>query len=178
MTWNPERATGTKNVIQGEYQISADPATYLSTVLGSCVSVCLHDPNSGIGGMNHFLLPFGPNGASDKPVRYGIYAMEVLINEILKLGGRKKSLTAKLFGAAHISTSLRDIGSSNVRFARDFLGTEGIPCVAESVGGSFARRVIFHPATGHARVRQVPNTEFNEALRPVAQPAGDNVTLF
>ena len=145
------------SVVQGEYRISKDPNELLSTVLGSCVAVCLFDPQRGIGGMNHFLLPFGQEQGTDRPVRYGLFAMEMLINALMKDGARKENLQAKIFGGAKIMADLRDIGAANAKFTREFLATEHIACVAESLGGSQARRVVFRPATGQARMLVVPS---------------------
>ncbi len=138
-------------VLQGEYRTARAPEVVLSTILGSCVAVCLWDDVTGLGGMNHFLLPFGPKAAVAAPERYGVHAMEVLINALLKAGARRNRLQAKLFGGARLSSNLSDIGLSNARFARAFLETEEIPCLAESLGGTCARRVLFRPATGHVR---------------------------
>ncbi|HEY6918258.1 MAG TPA: chemotaxis protein CheD [Tabrizicola sp.] len=143
-------------IVQGEYRTSGDPVVLLSTVLGSCVAVCLHDPVNRIGGMNHFLLPAGQQEDGGRSMRYGLFAMESLINALMKQGAKKAALQAKLFGGARMSTELRDIGQANATFARDFLATEGIHCVAESLGGRNARRVLYRPATGHASMLLVP----------------------
>ena len=145
-------------VVQGEFRVSDDRDELLGTVLGSCVAVCLHDPVRAIGGMNHFLLPFGQEEGANRPVRYGLFAMEMLINDLLKAGARKSRLEAKLFGGARISAELRDIGQANSVFAREYLATEGIQCLGESLGGQNARRVVFRPATGQARMLIVPLT--------------------
>lgn len=168
-------------VVQGEIRISSDPEMLLSTILGSCVAVCLHDPVSRTGGMNHYLLPFGQEEGANRPVRYGIFAMEMLINALMKEGAKTSRMQAKLFGGARISTDLHDIGQSNATFAREFLTTEGIQCLAESLGGSNARRVIYHPATGHARMLLVPQTNLDD-LRPrppvARSPVDTGVELF
>ena len=168
-------------VVQGEFHISSDPEDLFSTVLGSCVAVCLHDPVRQIGGMNHFLLPFGQEEGTSRPVRYGLFAMEMLINALMKEGAIKSRLQAKLFGGARISADLRDIGQSNAAFARDFLASEGIQCLAESLGGTNARRVVYRPATGHARMLLVPSTNLADLLpkAPVAAPPVDaGIELF
>lgn len=164
-------------VVQGEFMVSADPEMQLSTILGSCVAVCLHDPVAKVGGMNHFLLPFGQEDGTSRPMRYGVFAMEMLINGLMKEGAKKSRLQAKAFGGARISVDLRDIGQSNAAFARDFLSNENIPCVAESLGGSNARRLIFQPATGHVRMLVVPpNAVENEKPRP--PKVASDVELF
>ena len=168
-------------VVQGEFRISPDPEMLLSTILGSCVAVCLHDPVCQLGGMNHFLLPFGQEEGTNRPVRYGLFAMEMLINALMKEGAKKSRLQAKLFGGARISADLRDIGQSNAAFAREFLATEGIQCIAESLGGSNARRVVYRPATGHARMLLVPSTnvdEFTPRPSSAKAPVDSGVELF
>ena len=166
------------NVIQGDYAISRDPDAVLSTVLGSCIAVCMYDPDTGIGGMNHFLLP-SRDGAEGANVRYGAYAMELLINGLLKQGANRGALRAKMFGGASMMGNLRDIGGSNSAFARQFLRDEGIPCTAESVGGTSARRVKFWPVSG--RVRQLlvaAEAAPVERPMPVPKPAAPEITLF
>ncbi|MBN9887832.1 chemotaxis protein CheD [Salipiger abyssi] len=158
-----------ENVIQGEYRISDDPTCVLSTVLGSCAAVCLTDPVAGVGGMNHFLLPHRA-GRDGEDVRYGAYSMELLINGLLKRGARKNRMIAKLFGGAKMLTQLRDIGDSNVAFAREFLQNEGIPVASESTGGNAARRIRFWPTDGRVKQFIVPG-EVERVAPPVAAPA-------
>ncbi|MBP0481393.1 chemotaxis protein CheD [Sagittula salina] len=155
------------NVIQGDYMISEDPSAVLTTVLGSCIAVCLFDATRGIGGMNHFLLP-SREGAEGENVRYGAYAMELLINGMLKQGADRSRIQAKMFGGASMMGNLRDIGASNAAFAKAFLADEEIPCVAESTGGNSARRIRFWPTSG--RVRQLLVTGEAEPV-PVEKPA-------
>ena len=161
----------TLTVVQGEFRISDQPGDLLSTVLGSCVAVCLYDPKRRIGGMNHFLLPFGQETATDRPVRYGLFAMESLINALMKAGAVKSRLEAKIFGGARISVDLRDIGRTNAVFAREFLATEGIDCSGESLGGTNARRVVFRPTTGQARMLIVPSTDVAPPPPPMVRRA-------
>lgn len=142
-----ESAEKLVNVIQGEYRISSAPTEVLSTVLGSCVAVCLTDPEARVGGMNHFLLPERA-GKEGENVRYGAYSMELLINGLLKRGARKTRLTAKLFGGANMLSQLRDIGASNVRFAKEFLQNEAIPLASESTGGHRRGASAFGRRTG------------------------------
>lgn len=165
------------NVIQGEYRISSAPSEVLSTVLGSCVAVCLTDVEAGVGGMNHFLLPQRA-GKEGENVRYGAYSMELLINGLLKCGARKNRLVAKLFGGANMLSQLRDIGGSNVAFAKEFLQNEAIPLASESTGGTSARRIRFWPADGRVRQFIVPGEI--EAVAPVQppKPPQSEVTLF
>jgi chemotaxis protein CheD len=169
------------SVIQGEFRISEASEDLLSTVLGSCVAVCLHDPGRRIGGMNHFLLPFGQGHGTDRPVRYGLFAMEILVNELMKQGAVKARLQAKIFGGAKIMADLGDIGKANARFAQEFLHTEGIPCLAESLGGTNARRIVFRPSTGVARMMLVPSSNLSQIhplLSPAKQEPDHRIDLF
>lgn len=181
MTHSP--APATIQVVQGEFRVTRNPDDMLSTVLGSCVSACMWDADAAIGGMNHFLLAQSQPGAAIGDIRYGVHAMEVLINALLRGGARRDRLQAKLFGGAKIATNLRDIGASNASFARQFLRDEGIPCVAESLGGTQARRITFQPVSGKARQLLIPNTQVEETLpppRPARPPArsGADIELF
>jgi chemotaxis protein CheD len=126
------------------------------TVLGSCVAVCLHDPESAVGGMNHFMLPTQPPGPAEDPyraARYGVGAMELLINHVLHLGAQRQRLVAKVFGAGRVMDGVGDVGQRNATFIRDFLRMEHIPRLAEDLGGTLPRKVYFFPATGQVLVR-------------------------
>lgn len=146
-------------IMQGECRVSRNPSTLLSTILGSCVAACIWDMRAGVGGMNHFLLPFGPAVGETDPFRYGVHSMELLTNELLKQGANRTDLQAKLFGGAAMSANLGRIGASNASFARDFLANEDIPCRAEDLGGTHARRVVFHPTSGQARLMRVRSAD-------------------
>jgi len=137
-------------VIQGQYAVSNEPSAMLCTLLGSCVSACIRDPVSGVGGMNHFLLPTGASGSTS--TSYGVNAMELLINELLKMGARRDRLEAKLFGGGCMIGRLNDIGGQNAAFAQRFLTDERIAHIGGSLGGRNARRIEFFPVSG--RVRQ------------------------
>jgi chemotaxis protein CheD len=158
------------HVVQGEHCISSDPDVMLTTILGSCVAVCMRDPVTGVGGMNHFLLPEGKAEGLDESRRYGAYAMELLINELLRSGARRERLEAKLFGGARMFGGLSDVGASNAAFAEKFLRDEGIPVVGSSLGGVGARRVQYWPTTGRAQQRTVTdNAELTRLSEPVRQ---------
>lgn len=170
--------------------VSDDPSTLLVTLLGSCVSVCMFDPVAGVGGMNHFLLPDGDDGHGGTAMRFGVNAMEKLVNGILKAGGSLDRLQCKAFGGAAIIPSLGHIGQENSRFVLRYLAEEGLHCVSHSLGGSQARRVRFWPATGRAQqnlvhdARTVGHQEEAysrreaEAERKWAREAGSGVELF
>lgn len=142
----------------GDTYVTSEPEEVLTTILGSCIAACIRDPVAGVGGMNHFLLPDGNSG--DREARcYGVNAMELLINDILKHGGDRRRLEAKLFGGANVVAALTDVGSRNYAFARQFLTDEGIPIVGGDVGGDLARRIQFMPVNGRARQAVVKGTE-------------------
>lgn len=140
-------------IVQGEQHVDADPNLALTTLLGSCIAACLWDPAAGIGGMNHFLLPGDPGGASPvgDAMRYGAFAMELLVNGLLRQGAQRKRLQAKLFGGARMMKGLTDIGHLNADFAERFLRTEGIALVGGSLRGERGRRIEFWPVGGRAR---------------------------
>ena len=143
-------------ILQGEAKASADERVIMSTVLGSCVATCLYDPVARVGGMNHYLLakPLD-HSASNIDSSYGLFLMELLINEMLKLGADKRRMKARLYGGANMSTGLGRIGSDNAAFARQFLRDESIQTVFEDLEGNFARRIEFSPVNGLVRARKV-----------------------
>lgn len=173
----------TMHVVQGEYRVISDPRVVLTTILGSCVATCIWDEVAGVGGMNHFLLPGNEAGSSDH-VKYGVNAMELLINGLLKQGAARARLRAKLFGGAHVVQSLGDIGAKNAAFATQFLGLERIPCVGQSLGGYRARRVRFWPTSGRASQLLLEATQASELLaerqvQPAPlDPSAGKVDLF
>lgn len=145
------------SVVQGMTYVSVEPVV-LTTVLGSCVACCLFDPQTRIGGMNHFLLAAPLAGASvngSEAERYGLFAMELLVNEMLKAGASRSGLRAHLYGGANLHAGMKRIGSTNADFARRFLANDGIPLVYANLGGEHARRVDFKTSAGQARCRLV-----------------------
>lgn len=161
-------------VLQGQFKVSAGPRVEFSTVLGSCVATCLYDPEVELGGMNHFLLsePPASHNPGEVDVHYGVYLMEMLINEMLSYGARKERLRAHLYGGANIRAGMQEIGTANAAFARNFLVNERIELVREDLGGTNARRVDFRPASGKVRCRTVAPSDAPEAkAQPVLRPA-------
>ena len=126
--------------------------------------------------MNHFLLPGDGEGVGD-PARYGLHAMELLINELVKAGARKQDFVAKLFGGARMRDGLGGIGAANAAFARRFLYDEGIVCLTSSLGGERARRVRFWPATGRAQMKLMDPAALRTVPSPPLKPS-DDVTFF
>lgn len=142
-------------LMPGDYH-AALRNTLLVTVLGSCISACIRDRVSGIGGMNHFMLPQS-NLGRDVSGRYGMHAMEVLINGLIKLGAQREHLEAKLFGGGNVIASLtqRHIGAENARFAHDYLSTEGIPVIAQDLLDIYPRKVYFFSGTGKVLIKKL-----------------------
>lgn len=168
-------------VMQGQVHVSGKPHTELSTVLGSCVATCLYDPQAKAGGMNHFLLAEPPSHRSSDEFdeHYGVYLMELLINNMLAEGASKKRMRAHLYGGANLHPGMVRIGTMNANFAREFLIREGIPLVREDLGGTNARCVHFRPADGKVRCRTVENNLVPD-VRPIQRPerADGDVELF
>lgn len=143
-------------LLPGQFYVTGGEAVV--TVLGSCVAACIRDRITGVGGMNHFMLPVGtdqPDAPPSAATRYGNHAMERLINEILRLGGRRANLEAKVFGGARVLAIKSDIGRRNGDFVQAYLHLEGLPLVARDLGGIHPRKVIFFPKEGLVRVRRL-----------------------
>ncbi len=141
----------------GEVLATSEP-TIIKTLLGSCVAVCLWDPTTRVGGMNHFLLPRALNGAGDDPARFGVHAMDLLICEMLKIGADRRRLRAKIFGGAHVLSLPEDedgVPSQNIAFAIDFVRQDGFKLTGEDLGGYQPRRVHFQTDSGRAFVQRI-----------------------
>jgi len=144
-------------LLPGQLFASSEPST-VTTILGSCVAVCVWDPVLKIGGVNHYLLPYWVgNGHSSG--RFGNVAIKLLIDKLLAFGSKKRNLQAKLFGGACVLEAMRDredhLGMKNIRVARKLLEEEGIPVISDDVGGSHGRKLIFHTDAGSALVRHL-----------------------
>lgn len=140
-------------ITQGQHAVGRDAEMVITTILGSCISICLWDPVTQVGGMNHLLLPDVKQDSQS--LSAGALDMDLLINKMMPLGAERPRLRAKIFGGSSMLSGRTDIGSRNAEFGRRYLATEGIPCDAESLGGTKARRVKFWPGTGVARMRLV-----------------------
>tara|TARA_R110000868_G_scaffold342292_4_gene603113 strand:+ start:6983 stop:7624 length:642 start_codon:yes stop_codon:yes gene_type:complete len=146
-------------ILPGEFYATYDD-TMIVTVLGSCVSVCLHDQINQIRGMNHFLLPSDESSQSSlvsESARYGGYAMEMLINQMLKLGAKRNNLVAKVFGGGNVLRGLvlNNVGERNVDFTFDYLKVENIPVVASDVLSDYPRKVYFLPENGTVKIKKI-----------------------
>lgn len=138
-------------LLPGDHYVTGEPSEMLVTVLGSCIAACIRDPETGIGGMNHFMLPEGNASdwrASNAAMRYGNHAMEVLINDIMKFGCPRERLEIKLFGGANVIGTGGDVGHRNAEFAEQYLKNEGFKADACDLRGDLARRIHYFPATG------------------------------
>nr|WP_245195786.1 chemotaxis protein CheD [Aureimonas populi] len=171
------------HVVQGEALVESGEEVVLTTLLGSCVAACIRDPQAGVGGMNHFLLPGDAQGSSTARMEsYGLYLMELLINGLLKRGARRHALEAKIFGGARTMDGLSDIGAKNAQFALRFLQMEGIAHVGGSTGGDQGRRIEYWPASGRARQILMERTstpiEISRPLPASALPSGGDLELF
>ena len=177
-------------ILPGEYYYTGKNMLIV-TVLGSCVSACIRDRITGLGGMNHFMLPDG-GGDAGSPVsasmRYGTYAMEVLINDLLKAGARREHLEAKVFGGGAVlrGFTAMNVGERNAAFVMNFLKTERIPVLAEDLNDIHPRKVYFFPRTGKVMVKKLMQTrndtlakrELDYARRLKVEPVGGEIDLF
>ena len=178
----------------GEYFATGDDVI-ISTVLGSCIAVALFDRRNAIAGMNHFMLPGSVNRATDvvatETGKYGMYAMELLINQMMKMGSRRSDLTAKVFGGGHVLRSTVPgagaVPKSNIKFAFDYLSLEKIPVEASDVGGTIARKVFLFPQTFRVLLKRITGNlivdverEEEAYLEKIKKQttAGGEVTLF
>ena len=173
-------------VLPGEYFVSSEDMVIM-TVLGSCIAACIWDPHLHIGGMNHFMLPEGDG--SDTTGRYGSYAMELLINEMVKAGSRRDSMQAKVFGGGQVMASFTamNVGERNTEFVIDYLKTERIPIVSKDVLDIYPRKVCFFPTTGKALVKRLAHSHpealveqerRGNAANVAKQNAGGSIDLF
>lgn len=147
-------------ILSGEVYVTKSKEEVISTILGSCIAVCGRDPVAGVCGMNHFLLPGDSiNSKTDNAARYGAFAMESLINQIIKEGGSKRNLEVKIFGGGNIKNNLSPIGSKNAAFVRDFLKREEIKILSEDLEGRFSRYIHFYTDTGRVMLRKLNSQE-------------------
>jgi chemotaxis protein CheD len=178
------------SILPGEFFVSTDPMI-VYTVLGSCVSACVRDPIAGVGGMNHFMLPKPKEEGNDswgESTRYGSYAMESLINGILKRGGIKSRLEIKLFGAGKIYDGSIDVGASNAEWVLEYLRTEGLSACKTDLGDVFPRKVYYFTESGRVllkklerlknRTIEIREQEYAATIQTRKQVMEEEVTLF
>ncbi|MFQ5518448.1 MAG: chemoreceptor glutamine deamidase CheD [Mariprofundus sp.] len=182
----------TAKLLPGEYYVTTRNEAVV-TVLGSCVSACIRDRVFGIGGMNHFMLPIHDGerkswtrGVVDNITRFGNYAMEHLINDILSNGGMRKNLEVKLFGGGRILRGLSDIGDCNVRFVIDYLNEEGLPVLSQDLNGNYPRKIYYFPKTGRVMMKKLQSLHNDTLIEREKKyfhniegaPVGGEVDLF
>lgn len=177
-------------ILPGEYYFTGKEMLIV-TVLGSCVAACIRDRVTGMGGMNHFMLPDSGNDA-DSPLsasmRYGAYAMEVLINQLLKAGARRENMEAKVFGGGNVLRGFTtiNVGERNAQFVREYLRAENMRVVAEDLNDVHPRKVYFFPRTGKVLVKKLKQLnnytlvkrEQDYASRLKTTAVGGDVELF
>ena len=169
--WDSVQNVEVVRILAGEYYVT-HCQEMITTVLGSCISACVRDKVANIGGMNHFMLPEENRPGGDSGHRglnadaaYGSYAMERLINCVLKYGGRRENLEIKIFGGGRIMGGMTDIGLQNISFVRAYLRTEGLSIAAEDVGGDLPRRMAYLPATGKVLVKKLRNVRSETIIK-------------
>jgi len=148
--WDKQNEIISAKILPGQFYVTKENEAIV-TVLGSCISACIRDPLSGVGGMNHFMLPADNSGKDTKlseSARYGNFAMEMLINEILKNGGKKQNLEVKIFGGGKILRNMTDVGERNIEFAITYIKTEGLKLISSDVGSPHPRKVYYFPDSG------------------------------
>jgi chemotaxis protein CheD len=161
--WERDTGRWTVKLLPGECYVTRHDEAIV-TVLGSCISACIRDPETGLGGMNHFMLPergdgFHVDSAFSQINRYGCFAMESLINHLARHGAQRTRLELKVFGGGRILKSMIDIGARNIAFVHSWARTEGMRLAAQDLGGIQPRKLVYFPATGRARVMRLPAIE-------------------
>lgn len=186
--YDPKFGAHALKVLPGEY-IVTDRDVMLVTVLGSCVSACIRDPLAQVGGMNHFMLPDLENGGiANECARYGSYAMEMLINELLKRGASRKRLECKVFGGGAVLAgfTVSNVGKRNGEFVKRYLATEGLSIAAQDLFDVCPRRVHYWPLTGRVMVKRLASANDTDVLaseslyrhKLVESPTVGSVELF
>jgi chemotaxis protein CheD len=189
--WNAALEAFTARILPGEFYVTKLNEA-VTTTLGSCVSACIRDPRARIGGMNHFMLPAdaSEHGAKDSllsaAARYGNYAMEHLINHIVRNGGKRENLEVKVFGGGRIMSNASHVGKRNIAFVREYLATEGLKVTAEDLGDVYPRMVVYYPVSGQVRIKRLRSLHNNTVAaqesiygdRIRQQPVAGEVELF
>lgn len=191
--WDRRLHVPAAKILPGEFYVSRH-GEMIATVLGSCVAACIRDKQLGVGGMNHFMLPQEGQHSTENwggelglASRYGNWAMEYLINAILKMGGSRRNLEVKVFGGGNVLKNMTEIGSRNVDFVTSYLNSENLHISAMDVGGSHARKVLYFPDTGAVKMKRLIKVdnetivrrerEYREDLRQ-GPDTGGSVELF
>ena len=191
--WDKTNNSYAAKILPGEYYVTIHDEV-ITTVLGSCVSACIRDTVFGIGGMNHFMLPVNKGddlvafGAAGESTRYGNFAMEQMINDILKNGGRRNNLEIKVFGGGRVlkNMSTLDIGKKNIDFVLQYIKDESLKLTADDLGDIYPRKVLFFPASGRVRVKKLRSLhnqtiierENNYSKAIAKKPSSGEIELF
>lgn len=185
--FDPQEKIEVVKIFSGDWHVTRENVM-ISTILGSCVSACIRDPYASVGGMNHFLLPGedGMDSQNSDSARYGVFAMESLLNGILKNGGRKDRLEIKVFGGGNVINNSARIGSKNAEFIRTFLGKEGLRIASEDLEGDYPRRINYYPISGKLMMRQLRRREDLHVVEEesrykrniIQKPIEGNIELF
>lgn len=187
--WDRHHHCWAAKLLPGEFYVTTEPDEIICTTLGSCVSACIRDPQAGIAGMNHFMLP---SSQEDNPswmnmaTRFGSVAMEYLINEMLKQGASRETMEVKLVGGGRILRSMYDVGRRNIDFVLEYARLEGLRVMASDLGDIYPRKVVFHPHSGVMRVKRLRSLHNDTLIQReqhyVAelqnQPVAGDVELF
>jgi len=191
--WDPAIKVWSAKILPGEYFVTAHDEA-ITTILGSCISACIRDTVIGVGGMNHFMLPEDTSSGTSSwldpsagmSTRYGSFAMESLINDLMKQGARRERLEIKLFGGGNILTSMTDVGARNIEFVHRWLKTEGLRVTVEDVGDVCPRRIVYFPTVGKVLVKRLRSLDGKSIAEREQQylvnlrqkPEGNDVELF
>ena len=172
--WDNKKEVVVAKILPGEYYMTCGNVS-VATTLGSCIAACIWDCQAGIGGMNHFMLPltikkahevdWGQRGQASDATRYGNFAMEHLINTILKNGGRRRNLRAKVFGGGQVLSQKSDVGKRNIDFVLHYLESENLTLESSDLGSIYPRKVMFEPATGKVFVKRLDNLRNNTLVK-------------
>ncbi|WP_273152426.1 chemoreceptor glutamine deamidase CheD [Methylophaga thiooxydans] len=189
--WDVKHNGWAAKILPGQLYVTTDLEEVICTTLGSCLSACIRDKKMGIGGMNHFMLPIAESNASgawdDQATRYGSFAMERLINEIMKAGGRRENLEMKVTGGAHVIESMANkVGQRNIDFILAYAEVEGLEMLSQDLGDIYPRKVMYYPGSGRLRVKRLRTLHNTTLLQREAhyvhelevQPAVGDVELF
>jgi len=188
--WDKHTGMATAKILPREFYVTAHNEA-ITTILGSCISACIRDPKVGIGGMNHFMLPISNSASSIEladAARYGNFAMEQMINDILKAGAKKENLEVKLFGGGKVLAGMNtlDIGSKNIIFVRAYVALEDLKVVSSDLGDVYPRKVLYYPDTGKVKMkklkavhnRTIADRESSYKQQINQEPASGDIELF
>ena len=165
MYFDPQFGCDAAKILPGEYYVTQRDMVIV-TVLGSCISACIRDRRSGIGGMNHFMLPGDDTDVTSQSARYGAFAMEILINKLMSMGAQRRNLEVKVFGGGQVlrGFTTTTVGEHNAEFVLQYLKTEGLAIVAQDLLDIYPRKVYYFPKTGRALVKKLRSVHNNTII--------------